>query len=284
MLGGLDLEQKVLWWVDLGETTAKEADDLQKELLHLRGNHKIPDVVLVTQHDYEITFGHRDEWNAFTPQLLEEVEKIYGTTSESVVAQHLLSKNIKFSRIDRGGGSTVHGPGQQLYYLVLSSGESTIPNDYSLYDIVKTKYNDVLKETILDLFPTQNIEGIDYGSRELLVDNRADLHKVSRNDGKILKLASKGLYVARRNGMVVSHGGIVFFVNNDAHELFKYVLPCGLDQDKARICTLEELRKSPVSYHELHASFQKALSSAFGFTKIEYKNKDDLKISEKYNP
>ncbi len=79
-----------------------EALELQHHLVDCRRRKKIPDTVLILQHPPVITLGARKAANMLMthPDILKK-------------------KNIEVITIRRGGGATVHNPGQLVFYPVL---------------------------------------------------------------------------------------------------------------------------------------------------------------------
>lgn len=102
---------KHIFAVDIGRTKYADAWELQRKVFSARQQHRIGDVILLTEHDHVYTLGKAADEN------------------------HLLAKNEELSKmrvevfwIDRGGDITYHGPGQIVGYPILNL------NDY---------YNDI---------------------------------------------------------------------------------------------------------------------------------------------
>lgn len=93
----------------LGRTNYKEVWDLQKQLFELRTENKIPDVLLLNEHNHVYTIGKSGNGNHL---LADETE--------------LRLKGADVFYIDRGGDITYHGPGQLVGYPILDL------NDYYL--------------------------------------------------------------------------------------------------------------------------------------------------------
>lgn len=89
----------VIW---LGECNYMDIWYLQKELVVLRGQGKIPDVMLLLEHPPTITLGRaaRDEHVLASSSQLEEM-------------------GIAIYKTDRGGDVTFHGPGQLVGYPII---------------------------------------------------------------------------------------------------------------------------------------------------------------------
>ena len=85
--------------VDLGLIEYRRAHDLQLKLVELRSKGKVPDTLLLLEHDHVITLGRR----------LKSME--------------LKSPNIPVYKIERGGEATYHGPGQLVGYTIIDLEE-----------------------------------------------------------------------------------------------------------------------------------------------------------------
>ncbi|MBN1213283.1 MAG: lipoyl(octanoyl) transferase LipB [candidate division Zixibacteria bacterium] len=93
---------KKLFKINLGTTRYKDAWDLQKRLVTLRHESKIPDCLLVTEHRPVITLGR----GSHIENLLESKE-------------NLAQKGIDLFEVERGGDITFHGPGQVVIYPII---------------------------------------------------------------------------------------------------------------------------------------------------------------------
>jgi len=93
---------KRLFRINLGRTKYKTAWDIQKKLVRIRAQEKIPDCLIVTEHDPAITMGR-------------------GTSKANLLvpAADLKKKNIDLFEIERGGDITFHGPGQTVIYPII---------------------------------------------------------------------------------------------------------------------------------------------------------------------
>jgi lipoate-protein ligase B len=89
--------------IDLGLTRFKEAWDLQRKLVDLRYENRIPDTLLLTEHQPVITMGRATQ----KKNLL-------------ISSDELLSRGIDHFEIERGGDITFHGPGQLVAYPIVN--------------------------------------------------------------------------------------------------------------------------------------------------------------------
>lgn len=95
-------DDKRLFQINLGLTRYKETWDLQKKLVTLRHQGKIPDCLIVTEHEPVITLGR-------------------GTHRKNILAEKVvyIQKGIEIFEVERGGDVTFHGPGQVVLYPIL---------------------------------------------------------------------------------------------------------------------------------------------------------------------
>jgi lipoate-protein ligase B len=122
-----------LFVVNLGRTRYAETWELQKKIFSARQEHRIGDILLLTEHDPVFTLGKAADEN----HLL--------ATSEE-----LNEKKIDMFWIDRGGDVTFHGPGQIVGYPII---------DLNLH------YNDIhrylrdLEQMIIDVLREYGVVG-----------------------------------------------------------------------------------------------------------------------------
>ncbi len=90
------------WIVDLGQAQYLEVLDLQRRLVQLRHENKVPDILLLVEHEPVITLGRRGN----TANVLSTPEE-------------LGSQGIQLYWVERGGDVTYHGPGQLVGYPVI---------------------------------------------------------------------------------------------------------------------------------------------------------------------
>jgi lipoate-protein ligase B len=111
------------WVVNLGQAKYLEVLDLQRELVKLRQEQRIPDTLLLVEHEPVITLGRRGSRS----NILSSSEK-------------LASQGINVHQVERGGDVTYHGPGQLVGYPVIDLAERNIG---------VRQFVDLLEETII---------------------------------------------------------------------------------------------------------------------------------------
>jgi lipoate-protein ligase B len=83
------------WLLDLGRKPYREVWDLQKALVDRRANDKIPDGLILVEHDPVATLGRRGK------------------------REDVLDPDLQIFEVERGGEATYHGLGQLVGYPIL---------------------------------------------------------------------------------------------------------------------------------------------------------------------
>lgn len=122
-----------LIYCDLGLIDYKEAWDLQKEIVELRHNKKIPDVLFLLEHPHTYTLGK-----------VADKKNLIGSD------EYLTKNKISIYDIDRGGDITYHGPGQIVGYPIIDLNE---------WQKDTHKYLRALEETIIRTCSTYDLTG-----------------------------------------------------------------------------------------------------------------------------
>ena len=97
------------WIANLGSAGYLEVLDLQRALVKLRQEDKIPDILLLVEHEPVITLGRRGN----TANILSTVDE-------------LASQGIQIHQAERGGDVTYHGPGQLVAYPIIHLAQREI--------------------------------------------------------------------------------------------------------------------------------------------------------------
>ncbi len=113
-----NLNMNQLLVIYLGRTRYADAWELQGKIFSARLAHRIPDVLLLTEHEPVYTLGKGADINHL---LAGNVE--------------LQEKKIDLYTIDRGGDVTFHGPGQLVGYPILDLNDYYLDIHRYLHDI-----------------------------------------------------------------------------------------------------------------------------------------------------
>jgi lipoyl(octanoyl) transferase len=111
----------------------KEAWDLQKDVLNLRSDEKINDVLFLLEHPHTYTLGKVADKN----NLISSKE-------------YLENNKISVYEIDRGGDITYHGPGQIVGYPII---------DLKSWEMDTHKYLRALEEVIIQTCAEYGVQG-----------------------------------------------------------------------------------------------------------------------------
>ena len=97
---------KELAVLNLGRTRYRPVWDLQKSLVSVRAEDKIPDCLLITEHEPVLTMGR-------------------GTAGKNLLVspEELARRGVDLHEIERGGDITFHGPGQAVLYPIIDLRE-----------------------------------------------------------------------------------------------------------------------------------------------------------------
>jgi lipoyl(octanoyl) transferase len=210
--------------IQLGTVDYATALRLQQQLVALRKEDKIGDVLLLLEHSPVITLGR----NAKAANVV---------ASPELLAQ----RGVELFECDRGGDVTFHGPGQIVGYPIFdlrgfARGAADAPSDLrkslGAVDFIR-RLEEVLIRTCADFaIPTKRVPGLtgvwtDAGSNDARVGRAASAvqrTEASGTDhGPEAKLAAIGVHISRS---VTSHG-FALNVNTDL-SFFNLIIPCGI--------------------------------------------------------
>ena len=170
---------------DCGLADYRKTLALQHELRDMRQQHKIENTILIVEHPPVITLGARQSAN----KLL-------------VSQEELLRNKIDLVQIRRGGGTTVHNPGQLVFYPILH-----LPD----FGLGISEYVRELEAVGAELLNRIGVRARRRGGLPgLWAENR--------------KIASVGVRVSKR----VTYHGMAINICNDL-TAFDLLIPCGLD-------------------------------------------------------
>ena len=217
--------------VQLGTVDYGTGLRLQQQLVALRKEEKIGDVLLLLEHAPVITLGR----NAKAANVVASPEV-------------LKKRGVELFECDRGGDVTFHGPGQIVGYPIFDLRGFAEPDGkrktLGVVEFVR-RLEDVLMRTCADFtIPTKRVPGLtgvwtDAGSDDARVGAGAlarpgesktglAVAEVSEQAFPESKLAAIGVHVSR---FVTSHG----FALNVAPDLdyFGHIVPCGIAGKRA---------------------------------------------------
>ena len=207
--------------VQLGTINYATGLQLQQQLVALRKEEKIPDVLLLLEHKPVITLGR----NAKAANVV---------ASPELLAQ----RGVELFECDRGGDVTFHGPGQLVGYPIFDLRGYASPDGkrktLGVIEFVR-RLEEVLIRTTADFaIETKRIPGLtgvwtnpNPLSSRAEQDDSKNRPAQSRDLGFDLapeaKLAAIGIHISR---FVTSHG-FALNVNTDL-SYFDLIIPCGI--------------------------------------------------------
>jgi lipoyl(octanoyl) transferase len=210
--------------VQLGTVDYATGLRLQQQLVTLRKEEKIGDVLLLLEHSPVITLGR----NAKSANVI---------ASPELLAQ----RGVEQVECDRGGDVTFHGPGQIVGYPIFDLRNFAAPDGkrkaLSVIEFVR-RLEEVLIRTCADFaIPTKRVPGLtgvwtdpnslssraeENDSQNRSLESR-DLLSAGAVHKAEAKLAAIGIHISR---FVTSHG-FALNVNTDL-SYFNLIIPCGI--------------------------------------------------------
>jgi len=217
--------------VQLGTIDYATGLRLQQQLVALRKEEKIGDVLLLLEHSPVITLGR----NAKSANVI---------ASPELLAQ----RGVELSECDRGGDVTFHGPGQIVGYPIFdlrgfargaADAPSALRKTLGAVEFVR-RLEEVLIRTCADFaIPTKRVPGLtgvwtdnnslSFRAEENDPQNRSLESRnllfagATANSSREAKLAAIGVHISR---FVTSHG-FALNVNTDLN-YFNLIIPCGI--------------------------------------------------------
>jgi len=196
---------------------------LQRQLVALRKEEKISDVILLLEHKPVITLGR----NAKPANLIASPEA-------------LKQRGVELFECDRGGDVTFHGPGQIIGYPIFDlRGFPSTDGKRKMLGAIEfvRRLEDVLMRTCADFaIATKRVPGLtgvwtDAGDSDARAGTGAFARPVERSSTEELttskhpeaKLAAIGVHISH---FVTSHG-FALNVNTDL-SYFNLIIPCGI--------------------------------------------------------
>jgi lipoyl(octanoyl) transferase len=200
--------------VQLGTVDYAAGLRLQQELVALRKEAKIGDVLLLLEHPPVITLGR----NAKAANVI---------ASPDLLAE----RGVELFECDRGGDVTFHGPGQIVGYPIfdLRGFANVAGKRLGVVEFVR-RLEEVLIRTCVDFaIPTKRVAGLTGVWTDSTTDHVVTAASVRQSEarraaiGAEAKIAAIGVHISR---FVTSHG-FALNVNTDLSH-FKLIIPCGI--------------------------------------------------------
>src|ERR1700689_665444 len=232
--------------IQLGTVDYAAGLRLQQELVALRKDEKIGDVLLLLEHSPVITLGR----NAKAANVIASPEL-------------LARRGVELFECDRGGDVTFHGPGQIVGYPIFdlrsfargaADGPAALRKSLGAVDFVR-RLEEILIRTCADFkIPTKRIKG---------------LTGVWTETEPEAKIAAFGVHISRA---VTSHG-FALNVNTDL-SFFNLIIPCGITSKP--VTSMEKEQGKPVPLQDVAHSVSRHFGSAFSIQMLWLETLDDL--------
>jgi lipoyl(octanoyl) transferase len=202
--------------IQLGPVDYATSLRLQQQLVSLRKEEKIGDVLLLLEHSPVITMGR----NAKAANVIASPEL-------------LTQRGVELFECDRGGDVTFHGPGQIVGYPIFDlRGFTKEGKRLGVVEFVR-RLEEVLIRTCADFaIPAKRVPGLtgawtdggtttDHGATAASAVQPSEARLVSHTPEA--KIAAIGVHISR---FVTSHG-FALNVNTDL-SFFNLIIPCGI--------------------------------------------------------
>jgi lipoyl(octanoyl) transferase len=245
-------ETNLISLVQLGTVDYATSLRLQQQLVDLRKEEKIGDVLVLLEHSPVITLGR----NAKAANIIASPEQ-------------LAQRGVELFECDRGGDVTFHGPGQIVGYPIFDLRSHATPDGkrktLGAVEFVRC-LEEVLIRTCADFaIPTKRLPGLTgvwttAESDDTHVGTAAQAVQRSEasktENAAEAKLAAIGVHISR---FVTSHG-FALNVNTDL-SFFKLIVPCGITA-KPVTSMQQELGKS-LDLNEVAESISRNCGTVF---------------------
>jgi lipoyl(octanoyl) transferase len=236
--------------VQLGAVDYATGLRLQQQLVALRKEEKIGDVLLLLEHSPVITLGR----NAKAANVIASPDL-------------LVQRGVEIFECDRGGDVTFHGPGQIVGYPIFDLRGFATPDGkrkaLGAVDFVR-RLEEVLIRTCADFaIPTKRVAGLtgvwtDDGRNDAHVETAASAAQQSEASapGREAKLAAIGVHISR---FVTSHG-FALNVNNDL-SFFNLIIPCGISTKP--VTSMQQELGKPLDLNAVAESISRNVGTVF---------------------
>ena len=238
--------------VQLGTVDYATSLRLQQQLVDLRKEEKIGDVLVLLEHSPVITLGR----NAKAANIIASPEQ-------------LAQRGVELFECDRGGDVTFHGPGQIVGYPIFDLRSHATPDGkrktLGAVEFVRC-LEEVLIRTCADFaIPTKRLPGLTgvwttAESDDTHVGTAAQAVQRSEasktENAAEAKLAAIGVHISR---FVTSHG-FALNVNTDL-SFFKLIVPCGITAKP--VTSMQQELGKPLDLNEVAESISRNCGTVF---------------------
>jgi lipoyl(octanoyl) transferase len=234
--------------VQLGTVDYATGLRLQQQLVDLRKEEKIHDVLLLLEHSPVITLGR----NAKATNVV---------ASPELLAQ----RGVELFECDRGGDVTFHGPGQIVGYPIFDlRGFATPAGKRKTLGAVEfvRRLEEVLIRTCADFaIPAKRVPGLTGVWTDLKghdfsrAERRPDKEPASAAEVPDAKLAAIGVHISR---FVTSHG-FALNVNTDL-SYFNLIIPCGITKP---VTSMQQELGKPLDLNAVAESISRNFGTVF---------------------
>jgi len=223
--------------IQLGTVDYATGLRLQQQLVSLRKEEKIGDVLLLLEHKPVITLGR----NAKAANVI-------------ALPELLAERGVDLFECDRGGDVTFHGPGQIVGYPIFDLRGFTTPDGkrktLGAVEFVR-RLEEVLIRTCADFaIPTKRVPGLTgvWTSPETMPNQPEEAAEA--------KLAAIGVHISRS---VTSHG-FALNVNTDL-SFFNLIIPCGITAKP--VTSMKQELGRPVDLNAVAESISRNVGTVF---------------------
>jgi lipoyl(octanoyl) transferase len=272
-------EMTLISLVQLGTVDYATSLRLQQQLVALRKEEKIGDVLLLLEHAPVITLGR----NAKAANVV---------ASSELLAQ----RGVELFECDRGGDVTFHGPGQIVGYPIFDlrghargaadASSAVLRKSLGAVDFVR-RLEEVLIRTCADFaIPTKRVAGLtgvwtdagsndarDAGSHYAHVGTAASAVQRSEasqpGNAAEAKLAAIGIHISR---FVTSHG-FALNVNTDL-SYFNLIVPCGITTKP--VTSMQQELGKPLDLNTVAESISRNFGTVFSSQMLWVESLDAL--------
>jgi lipoate-protein ligase B len=221
--------------LDAGIMDYEECLLLQEKIAEARVKDKIEDTLILVEHPPTITLGRKSRGE-----------------EEILEGEKVKKEGIKIYKVDRGGKSTIHSPGQIIGYPIIKLSDKREVLGYI------NRLEELLREVT-------NV----YGIKSDHIDGYRGLY--IKDNGRMEKIGSIAISVKDN----VSMHGFALNVNNDL-KYFSYIVACGLENIEMTSISKKLSRNIgvPEIKEKIIGSFSKMFDYNLEKIDLAYINKD----------